>query len=57
MELTIQDAGALGVIASLIGLGFALWQRNFVMAQDAGNETMQRISGAISARRPSLPLP
>ena len=47
MELTIQDAGALGVIASLIGLGFALWQRNFVMAQDAGNETMQRISGAI----------
>ena len=47
MEASIQDAGTLGVIASLIGLGFALWQRNLVMAQDAGNETMQRISGAI----------
>ena len=47
MEMSIQDAGALGVIASLIGLGFALWQRNFVMAQDAGNEAMQRISTAI----------
>ena len=47
MELSVQTAGILGVIASIIGLGFAVYQRNFVLSQDAGNERMQSISRAI----------
>lgn len=47
MEMSIAAAGTLGAIASFIGIGFAWYQRGFVMQQDAGNETMQRIAGAI----------
>lgn len=47
MEISIQTAGILGAIISVIGLGFAWYQRNFVMSQDAGNEKMQQISRAI----------
>ena len=47
MEISIQSAGVLGILASLIGLGFAWYQRGFVMAQPAGNERMQQIASAI----------
>jgi K(+)-stimulated pyrophosphate-energized sodium pump len=47
MEISIQTAGIIGVIASVIGLGFALYQRQLVLSQDAGNETMARIASAI----------
>ena len=47
MELSVQTAGILGIVASIIGLGFAFYQRNFVLSQNAGNERMQSISRAI----------
>lgn len=47
MTIDIVTAGVIGTIASLIGLGFAWYQRGFVLAQPAGNETMQRIATAI----------
>ena len=45
MDMT--TAVALGVAASIIGLIFALWQRSYVLAQDAGTQRMQEIAGAI----------
>ncbi|QPC81417.1 sodium-translocating pyrophosphatase [Phototrophicus methaneseepsis] len=45
MDVTL--AGGIGVVASLIGLAFAIYQGNFVLSQPAGNETMQRIAKAI----------
>ncbi|MCS6834988.1 MAG: sodium-translocating pyrophosphatase [Anaerolineae bacterium] len=45
--MTIVTAAILGVIASLVGLGFAYYQRTFVLSQSAGNEKMQQISRAI----------
>jgi K(+)-stimulated pyrophosphate-energized sodium pump len=47
MEITIQTASILGAIASVIGLGFAWYQRGWVLSQDAGNQRMQQISSAI----------
>ncbi len=47
MEISIQAASIIGAVASLIGLGFALYQRQLVLSQDAGNETMARIANAI----------
>jgi K(+)-stimulated pyrophosphate-energized sodium pump len=47
MEISIQTAGIIGVIASLIGLGFAWYQRGFVLSQDAGNAKMQQIASAV----------
>ncbi len=47
MDISIETAAILAVVASVIGLGFAYWQRNFVLSQDAGNEKMQQISTAI----------
>lgn len=37
----------IAVVASLVGLGFAYYQRNFVMAQDEGTDRMKYIAGAI----------
>ncbi|MCY4466551.1 MAG: sodium-translocating pyrophosphatase [Chloroflexi bacterium] len=45
MDMT--TAVALGVAASIIGLIFALRQRSYVLAQDAGTQRMQEIAGAI----------
>jgi len=45
--MTIVTAAILGVFASLIGLGFAYYQRTFVLAQPAGNDKMQQIAKAI----------
>ena len=43
LELTVVIA----VVASLAGLGFALYQRNFVMAQSEGTDRMKFIASAI----------
>ncbi len=45
--MTIETAGLIGVIASVIGLVFALYQRNWVLAQDTGTEQMQKLASAI----------
>lgn len=45
--MDIVLAGVLGSVASLIGLGFAWYQRGFVLSQPEGNETMKRIAAAI----------
>ena len=45
--MSIETAVILAVIASIIGLAFAFYQRNFVLSQNAGNEKMQKIAGAI----------
>lgn len=47
MEVSIQSASALAIVASLIGLVFAYYQRTFVLSQNPGNETMQKISSLI----------
>lgn len=47
MEISIQSASALAIFASVIGLGFAYYQRTFVLSQNAGNETMQKIASLI----------
>ena len=47
MEISIQAASIIGAVASVIGLGFALYQRQMVLSQDAGNENMARIASAI----------
>ncbi|MCY3572811.1 MAG: sodium-translocating pyrophosphatase [Chloroflexi bacterium] len=45
MDMT--TAVALGVAASIVGLIFALWQRSYVLAQDAGTQRMREIAEAI----------
>jgi K(+)-stimulated pyrophosphate-energized sodium pump len=47
VEISIQVAGIIGVIASALGLGFAWYQRGFVLSHGAGSEKMQRISNAV----------
>lgn len=47
MEMSVQTAGIIGAIASIIGLGFAWYQRGFVLSQDAGNQKMQQIASAV----------
>jgi K(+)-stimulated pyrophosphate-energized sodium pump len=41
------NASIVAVVVSIVGLGFAWWQRGWVLSQETGNETMQRISAAI----------
>ena len=45
--IDMNTAVAVAVAAAVIGLIFALYQRNFVLAQDAGSDRMQQIAGAI----------
>lgn len=45
MDITL--AGLLGAVASFIGIGFAIRQRNFVLEQSEGSEEMKRIASAI----------
>jgi K(+)-stimulated pyrophosphate-energized sodium pump len=47
VEISIQVAGIIGAVASILGLGFAWYQRRFVLSQDAGNARMQKIASAI----------
>ena len=47
MEFLIDNANWIALVASVIGLGFAWQQRNWVLAQDAGNERMSKIANAI----------
>lgn len=47
MESMAQTASIVAVIASIIGVGFAWYQRGWVLQQNAGNDTMQKIAAAI----------
>jgi K(+)-stimulated pyrophosphate-energized sodium pump len=47
MEISVQTASILSIVAGIIGLGFTWYQRGFVLSQDAGNDKMQKIAGAI----------
>ena len=47
MEITIELVVVISVIASLIGLAFAWYQRSWVLAQNSGSEKMQQIARAI----------
>lgn len=45
--MNMVTAGILGILASLIGIGFAYYQANFVLSQDEGTDEMKRIAAAI----------
>ncbi len=45
--IDMNTAVTIAVITSVIGLIFALYQRNFVLAQDEGSARMQQIAAAI----------
>ena len=45
--MDMNTAVTIAVIASVIGLIFALYQRNYVLAQDEGSARMQQIAAAI----------
>ena len=47
MDISIETASGIAAVVSLLGLGFAWYQRNWVLAQDTGNERMVKISDAI----------
>lgn len=47
MEISVQTASIIGIIAGVLGLAFTWYQRNFVLSQDAGNAKMQQIATAI----------
>lgn len=47
MEITMVQAGIAGIVASVIGIAFAWYQANFVLAQDEGTDEMKRIAAAI----------
>lgn len=44
MEIGMVQAGILGIIASLVGVGFAWYQRGFVLAQSEGTDEMKSIA-------------
>ncbi|MEM9950995.1 MAG: sodium-translocating pyrophosphatase [Chloroflexota bacterium] len=45
--MTMVTAGILAIVASLLGVGFAYYQANFVLSQDEGTDEMKRIATAI----------
>lgn len=47
MEFITSNVNVIVLATSLIGLGFAWYQRRWVLAQNPGNERMRKISGAI----------
>lgn len=46
-EFTMVQAGIAGIVASVIGIAFAWYQANFVLAQDEGTDEMKKIAAAI----------
>jgi K(+)-stimulated pyrophosphate-energized sodium pump len=47
MQISVEVASILAALAGVAGLGFAWYQRGWVLAQSAGNEKMQKIANAI----------
>jgi K(+)-stimulated pyrophosphate-energized sodium pump len=47
MAIDMNTATIIAVVASLVGLAFALRQRNFVLSQDEGTDKMKQIAAAI----------
>lgn len=47
MDFLTANASIFGLIASLLGLGFALYTRSWIFRQDAGDARMARIASAI----------
>jgi len=47
MEFLIDNASWIALIASIIGIGFALYTRSWILQQDAGDAKMAKIAGAI----------
>ncbi len=47
MDFLTDNASIFALIASLLGLGFALYTRSWIFRQDAGDANMNRIAGAI----------
>lgn len=47
MEFVTQNANWISLASSIIGLGFALYLRQWILAQDTGNAKMQKIAAAI----------
>ncbi|NDJ62670.1 MAG: sodium-translocating pyrophosphatase [Chloroflexi bacterium] len=47
MDIIASNANWLGLLASIFGLGFAGYTARWLLSQDPGNETMQRIARAI----------
>lgn len=47
MAIDMNTAIIIAVVASLVGLAFALRQRNFVLSQDEGTDKMKQIAAAI----------
>lgn len=45
--ISVELAVIIAVVAGLIGLGFAFYQRNFVLAQSEGTDRMKQIAAAI----------
>ncbi len=47
MQVSIEVAALIAALTSVTGLGFAFYQRAWVLRQGAGSDVMQKISGAI----------
>ncbi len=47
MEFLIDNASWIALVASIIGIGFALYTRSWILQQDAGDAKMAKIAGAI----------
>ncbi|MBL8156125.1 MAG: sodium-translocating pyrophosphatase [Anaerolineae bacterium] len=47
MDFLTANASIFALIASVLGLGFALYTRSWIFRQDAGDAKMNRIAGAI----------